>query len=170
MIFLIKADTTHKIMLNMWPVDDTASGWAGTFNYPGTPLKSQYDNISFTRGADCIMGESSPPPPPPDTDTMLISNISMGLSNRDTKATAQVTVVNEDGNPVANATVNGEWSGLVNKGDGSKVTDNDGITPLFYSRRSSQPGVFTFCVTSITKEGYTYTPTSNTETCDSVSK
>jgi hypothetical protein len=70
---------------------------------------------------------------------------------------------------VAGATVNGIWSGLVTNGDGSKTTSTNG-TALFYSGRSNNPGTFTFCITSITKNGMTYDSVANTETCDSISK
>lgn len=162
------SDTTHRIMLNMWPVDETASGWAGSFSYPGYVLTAQYDWVRFTRGADCTIGE--PLPPDPEGNGISVDKITMGLANRNAKATAQITVVDDEGNPVADALVQGEWSGLVTNGDGSKTTNSEGVTPLFYSRRSTQSGEFTFCVTSISSEGYTYIPDGNNETCDSISK
>lgn len=31
-------DPYQKIMMNLWAVDEMASGWAGTFVYPGTQV------------------------------------------------------------------------------------------------------------------------------------
>lgn len=155
-------------MLNLWPVDDTASGWAGTFAYPGYALTAKYDWVRFTQGENCSIGGSQPPPP--EGSEMFVSDIVMGLANRNTKATAQVSVEDEEGNPVADALVQAEWSGLVDNGDQSKTTEIDGLTPFFYSRRSSKAGEFRFCVTSVSREGYSYTPGANLETCDSISK
>lgn len=166
-------DSLHKIMMNFWPVDSTASGWAGTFTYPGTPLKAQYDWVRYTNGETCTMSSTPPatqtPPPTGDPNQMHIANIVMALASRNSQATATVTVLDGAGNPVSGATVNGTWSGLVTNGDGSKTTGTNG-SALFYSGRSSSSGTFTFCVTSITKSGITYNAAANTETCDSISK
>lgn len=45
-------DSLHKIMMNVWPVDATASGWAGPFVYPGTPLKAQYEWVRYDAAID----------------------------------------------------------------------------------------------------------------------
>jgi hypothetical protein len=100
---------------------------------------------------------------------MHISNIARAIVSRNSQATASVTILDGVGNPVAGATVNGVWSGLVTNGDGSKTTGTSG-TALFYSGRSSASGTFTFCVTGITKSGMTYDSAANAETCDSISK
>jgi beta-glucanase (GH16 family) len=166
-------DSLHKIMVNLWPVDNTASAWAGTFVYPGNPLVAHYDWVRYTAGENCSMG-ATPPPEPTPTPTgnatgMHVHSIVMELTSRNTQATARVTVLDGTGKPVAGAVVKGQWSGLVSNGDGSKTTGTDG-TALFYSGRSNNPGTFTFCVTGITKAGMTYDPATNGETCDTVSK
>ena len=167
------SDSLHKIMMNLWPVDSTASAWAGTFVYPGTPLAATYDWVRYTAGEDCTIGGTpplEPTPTPGGSSTVLhVESIAMALVSRNTQATARVTVLVGMGKPVSGATVTGKWSGLVNRGDGSKTTAMDG-TALFYSSRSSSPGTFTFCVTSVTKAGMTYDASVNGETCDSVSK
>ena len=167
------SDSLHKIMMNLWPVDSTASAWAGTFVYPGAPMSGQYDWMRYTQGESCTFGGPTPTPAPtsvPGNPTeMHVSNIVMSLVSRNTQATAKVTVVDGNGNPVASATVTGVWSGLVTSGDGSKVSGADGAA-LFYSGRSSNPGTFTFCVTGISKTGMTYNAGANAETCDSITK
>ena len=166
-------DSLHKIMINLWPVDSTASSWAGTFVYPGMPLVARVDWVRYTAGEDCTMGITPPPSPTPtpagNPAIMHIQSIVMALVSRNSQATARVTVLDSASKPVAGATVKGQWSGLVTTGDGSKTTALDG-TALFYSGRSNSPGTFTFCITGITKAGMTYDPSANVETCDSVSK
>jgi phage tail tape-measure protein len=100
---------------------------------------------------------------------MHVQSIVMALASRNAQATANVLIVDGNGQPVSGATVTGAWSGLVTTGDGSKVTGADGKA-LFYSGRSSNPGTFTFCVTSVTLAGKTYNAAANAETCDSISK
>ena len=46
-------DSLHKIMMNVWPVDATAAGWAGTFSYPGTPLRAQYEWVRYDSASTC---------------------------------------------------------------------------------------------------------------------
>jgi endo-1,3-1,4-beta-glycanase ExoK len=164
-------DSLHKIMMNLWPVDSTASAWAGTFVYPGTPLVARYDWVRYTAGEACTMNSTPPPTPTPggSSTAMHVQSIGMALASRNNQATAKVIVLDGTGKPVTGATVAGKWSGLVTSGDGSKTTASDGST-LFYSGRSSSPGTFTFCVTGITKTGLTYDAPANGETCDSVSK
>jgi hypothetical protein len=167
------SESYHKIMINMWPVDSTASGWAGTFVYPGSPLNGNYDWVRYTQGESCTIGAVIPPTPTPnpggDPNVMHIQSVVMALASRNTQATATVLVVDGNGNPVPGATVTGVWSGLVSTGDGSKVTGTNGKA-LFYSGRSSSSGTFTFCVTGVTLAGKTYNPAANVQTCGSISK
>lgn len=53
------ADSLHKVMMNVWPVDSTAEGWAGAFNYPAAPLYGEYDWIEYTAGENCVIGSSA---------------------------------------------------------------------------------------------------------------
>jgi beta-glucanase (GH16 family) len=46
-------ESLQKIMMNVWPVDATAAGWAGTFAYPGTPLRAQYEWVRYDASATC---------------------------------------------------------------------------------------------------------------------
>lgn len=47
------AESLHKIMMNAWPVDSTAAGWAGTFVYPGSPLQAKYEWVRYEARAGC---------------------------------------------------------------------------------------------------------------------
>lgn len=84
-----------------------------------------------------------------------------------TYATALVTVVDQDGNPVTGATVSGHWSGLTADLD-TGVTDTLGQVALISDTVLNAAGTFTFTVDDVTLEGYTYDPAANVETSDSI--
>jgi hypothetical protein len=81
-------------------------------------------------------------------------------------ATATVTVRNQNGALMRNATVTGRWSGLTTA-NVSGVTNRSG-NAAFTSARTKNRGTFTFTITGITLSGYTYAPTRNVETGDSI--
>jgi hypothetical protein len=166
-------DSLQKIMMNLWPVDSTASQWAGTFVYPGTPLDAVYEWASFTKGEDCEIGKAPDPPTPPpsngDENALSVADIGLSLASRDTQVIARVSVVDGTGKPAAGASVTGAWSGLITEGDTRRDTNNDGVA-TFYSRRTRDSGEVQFCVTDITRAGSTYDKASNKETCDAIVK
>jgi len=168
-------DSLQKIMMNVWPVDDTASKWAGTFTYPGKALHGIYDWVRYQAGENCVFSappEPSPPPPPPpegDPGYAYVSDIALTLSRQGNQAIAAATVNDEFGQPVAEAAVTGAWSGVITNGDGARSTDANGIA-VFYSARSRDSGEVTFCVTGVSATGLDYAPEANTETCDTISK
>lgn len=165
-------ESLHKIMVNAWPVDETAASWAGQFVYPGQPLHALYDWIRYTAGADCaISGEPPPPPPPPtgEATAMHVQEIAMSLDPRATQAIARVSVVDGLGRPVAGAAVAGAWSGVVTGGDTARTTDAAGVA-TFYSSRTRTSGIVGFCVTGITRSGLAYDGAANLETCETIAK
>lgn len=99
-----------------------------------------------------------PPPPPPPSDVEIevdaISTITVSGKKRK-KGNVTVTVKDIDGNPVANATVDGEWTV-----DGSTseqvtgVTDGAGNVDLSSSNYAGNP-LFEFCVTGLSGAGMT---------------
>jgi len=165
-------DSLQKIMMNLWPVDESAAGWAGTFTYQA-PLLAEYQWVRFTRGEDCTMGlpPDEPPSPPGDADpnSLLVADIALNLASRNTQAIARVAVVDGTGQPAVGVTVKGAWSGVITNGDTSRVTDADGVA-TFYSARSRTAGEVQFCVTDMTRAGSTYHPEANLETCQSLVK
>jgi hypothetical protein len=165
------ADSLQKIMMNVWPVDETAVSWAGTFSYAGQPLHGVYDWIRYAAGEDCSIAAPPVSPPPPDGDParMHVGSIELGLSKRGDQVIAHVGVENGTGSPVAGATVNGTWSGVISNGDGTRTTDADGIA-TFYSGRSRSAGSVTFCVTGVSGADMSYDPSADSETCDTISK
>ena len=79
---------------------------------------------------------------------------------------ATVWIKNGLNQDVSEATVYGDWSGIVN-GSSSGDTGLDGKVKLT-SPRSKTAGTFTFCVTDVVASGYVYDPAMNVETCDSI--
>jgi beta-glucanase (GH16 family) len=163
------ADSLHKIMMNLWPVDETAAAWAGTFVYPGQPLHALYDWVRYTAGEACEIGAPAQPPDPGDPGSMHVREISTSLDARGTQVIARVMVVNGLGQAVAGATVGGSWSGVITGGDTSRTTDSSGRA-TFYSSRSRTTGSVAFCVTGVTKSGLAYDAGANLESCETITK
>ena len=79
------------------------------------------------------------------------------------KATAVVTVVDADSQPVGSTTVNGTFSGATSDTvEGS--TGLDGQATLT-SSSVRNGGTWTFCVTGLVKDGWEYDSTANLQTC-----
>jgi len=167
-------ESLQKIMMNVWPVDSTASGWAGAFEYPGVALHGIYDWVRYTSGEDCTFDEPPapppPPPPPPDggPDKLHIAGVDLSLNARGTQAITRVSVLNGLGEPVEGADVGGAWSGIITKGDTARTTDGSG-TAVFYSARSRDSGQVTFCVSSVEASGFSHDESADVELCDSIS-
>ncbi len=81
-----------------------------------------------------------------------------------TTVTAEVTIVDDNGSPVANATVSGTFSGDIS-GSASGVTDGSGVATLSIKKKVTVT-TFTFCVDNVTHASLTYDPNANVETCD----
>ena len=102
---------------------------------------------------------------------MGVSDIAMSLTvakNGQARARAVVTVRDNQGRPVAGATVSGRWSGLVSA-NVSGVTASNG-TVSFTSGQSRNRGTFTFTVTGVTLAGHQYDAALNVETADSITR
>lgn len=104
----------------------------------------------------------------PSTENALhVGDIEVTKSSfwRWTQATARVRVLDQNGNPVESATVEGEWSGSAS-GTASFQTGSDGWgeTTTSWVRGGD---VYTFCVTNLSKSGYVYDSDANVATCAS---
>lgn len=100
--------------------------------------------------------------------TMYVYDIAMTGKKVGTNryAIAVVTIRDTAGNPVNGATVSGAWSGATT-GSVSGTTGTNG-TVSFQSASIKKSGTFIFTVTNVTKSGFTYNPSLNIETSDSV--
>lgn len=100
-----------------------------------------------------------------------VADIAMSLAvnrNGSAQATAAVTVRDADGKAVPDASVSGKWSGLV-AGNASATSSGNGLASL-KSPRSKKAGTFVFTVTGISLNGYTYLPSLNAESADSITR
>ncbi len=110
---------------------------------------------SFTTGATCTPA------------TMHVAAIVCGVkkSGSNYKGQVQVTIVDNCGNPVANATVTGAFTGTYNE-TRSAVTGSNGTATLTTAGTSKTPA-YTFTVQTVTHATLTYAPEDNVETSDS---
>lgn len=146
----------------------------GTGSTAASPVKSYTAPGTYT--ASLVVVDNSGLSSVADTVTIVVQNNSVvyvaniAMSRSSTKqgyaATATVTVRNQNGALMRNATVTGRWSGLTTA-NVSGVTNRSG-NAAFTSARTKNRGTFTFTITGITLSGYTYAPTRNVETGDSI--
>jgi beta-glucanase (GH16 family) len=85
------------------------------------------------------------------------------------QALVRVIVVDDQGNPVPQAKVNGGWVGTVTKGETTELTGPDGAVELL-SEATEKSGEITYCVTSLSRPGYTYDKFSNLRNCAKVER
>jgi len=99
---------------------------------------------------------------------VYVAGIEMSLvgSENGTGALARIALVDLDGRPVRRATVVGKWSGVVSGSCSASVLSGGKAVAL--SQRTQECGTYTFTVTEVRAEGYTYNPERNVETSDSV--
>ncbi|MEQ8238712.1 MAG: Ig-like domain-containing protein [Cyclobacteriaceae bacterium] len=90
------------------------------------------------------------------------STQSAGQGNK--RAVAIVLVHDNNGNPVANATVSGDFSGDYNEA-GSAVTGANGIATITTTGTAKGAVNFNFCVSAITHATLTYSSMNNVVTC-----
>lgn len=163
-------ESLQKITVNAWPVDDTAAGWAGMFSHTGQPMHGYYDWAGQTVGEDCVFGAPPTEPPPTGGATeVLVQQVATALDRRATQVIARVPVVDDPGKPVAGASVQGMWSGVITSGDKNRTSDA-GEVATFYSSRTRTTGEVKFCVTSVQAAGLAYDGASSLVTCGSLVK
>jgi hypothetical protein len=98
----------------------------------------------------------------PTTGEMHIHSIAMSLESKgpNVNANAKVTILDASDSPVSGATVSGQWSGQTTDSD-TGVTDGNGEVTLKSDRVKNPTGPFTFTVTGVAKDGWTYDPDAN---------
>jgi hypothetical protein len=109
---------------------------------------------------------------PPEGGLLSVGRIDVRLTTKGRKrhqALADVLVVDQYGQPVAGASVSTRWSGLTNDADAS-VTGSDGVAANIASDMvNASAGTFTLTVEDVSRTGFAYDPSANTETTDQVS-
>jgi len=102
------------------------------------------------------------------SNDIYVYDITMGSISLGVNYFGQATVwiKGEGGAAISDAVVSGDWSGVVS-GASMGSTASDGKVML-ESPAMKNGGTFTFTVTSVVKTGYTYNPSLNVETSDSI--
>ncbi|MCL5070066.1 MAG: S8 family peptidase [Actinobacteria bacterium] len=125
--------------------------------------------------AEAATRTSTPPPQPIVESKMHIGSIEMFLidrisgKNTFTKATATVTVVDENGLRRWRGSLSGTWSGATSDID-TGLTDSSGKVTLESNqiKKTLSGTVFTFTVNNISKDSWIYDSTKNIESSDSI--
>jgi hypothetical protein len=96
------------------------------------------------------------PPPPPDY--IRVSDIQLSYARR--SVTANVIVVDEQGDPIEGASVSGFWVYPVNKNNNTTLffggtTNADGIA-TFQIGDKARPGYYRITIKNVSKEGYVF--------------
>ncbi len=99
--------------------------------------------------------------------TMHVSQITLTIQNQGPRVVgrANVTVVDDNGDPVSGASVSGSVTGAGLNLSLSGNTNNQGVATLKTPKVNSLAGA-TFCVTNINHGSLTYEPNDNVETCE----
>jgi hypothetical protein len=144
--------------------------WIGETGPAATPTPTSAGPTNTPTPAGPTATPTTPPPPTntPTPGVMHVSNIAMSSQKvgKNYKAVATVTIVDASDQPVGTATVYGEFTGATSDSV-SGNTDGSGNVALSSSNKSGG-GSWTFCVTNVTRSGWTYNSSANVETCDSI--
>jgi len=99
---------------------------------------------------------------------IYVSSIDMGVKymGRNSCGLTTVKIVDEYGNPIGNAVVEGVWSGVVTASQ-SGITANDGRVE-FSSPKTKTSGEFVFSVDGVTASGYVYSPEDNVQVSNAI--
>lgn len=165
------SDPDGSIVSHAWAFGDGVSASGVTASHTYTTAGSYTATLQVTDNSGLSASTSTviTVDPVVAVTTMSVADIAMSLGGRgkSTSATAAVRIRDAQGQPVPGATVSGRWSGVVS-GNVSGVTGSDGIVVL-KSKGTRGSGTFTFTVTDVRLDGFSYQPQDNVETSDSIS-
>ena len=190
--FTAQADGGSGIYEYQYWVNDVTSGAQMVQDYSSTQTytwvaSSKIDQIGvFARNSGSTAVSEATATMPFSTETMITSTageepvlpaiyvadiiMQLKIMGPNYQAQAYMTILDESGTIVKEATVNGVWSlngSYFNTA--TNTTRGDGISRLDSDKLKAKSGdTLTITITDVTKDGYTYNPTSNTETSDSV--
>jgi PKD repeat protein len=163
-------DPDGDIVSYAWDFGDGASGSGMTtehiYEMPGdyTATLTVVDNMGGSDEDSVVVSVQQDPNKTAHVEDILMALVPVPGG---TSAQARIKVSDLLDSPVWNATVTGEWSGLVN-GTVSGITLSDGSV-TFTSRKTKKNGTITFTVTNVSATGFQYDSSQNTETEDSIS-
>lgn len=166
------SDPDGSIAAYTWIFGDGSSGSGATASHTYTSPGSYTAQLRVTDNSGMTTTRSTTITVDPvvATGTMNVADIAMSLNRkkRNTRATATVAIRDGNGQAVANASVSGRWGGLVS-GTATLITDAQGRATFTSPQTNKTSGTFTFTVSDSSLAGYTYEPTQNIETSDSIS-
>lgn len=192
----VRNEGTYSESTTVSLIDNTAGLFIGSYGVTLSAgetrvLTFEWDTTDLDAGDHLLEAEASPVTDETDTlDNSMTTSVTLtqgdtisaisvkdistsirGLRRNWKGGKAYVTVVDGTGAYVAEAMVSGEWTlnGVYLNTD-TDDTNRRGRARLRSNKvRAADTGdTFEFCVTGIVKEGYTYTPSSNVETCGTV--
>jgi hypothetical protein len=152
----------------------TDSGWQDSSTYADTGLspETHYTYRVKARDKSASQNEtgwsSEAFATTPSTD-IYVFDITMGFGTAPGNkyfGRATVWIKSASGENISGAVVSGDWSGSVS-GTSMGTTGSDGKVML-ESPAKKNGGTFTFTVTAVSKIGYTYNPSLNVETSDTI--
>ncbi|HUP14788.1 MAG TPA: PKD domain-containing protein [Acidimicrobiia bacterium] len=163
------SDSDGSISSYDWDFGDGSSGSGAHVTHTYTVADTYTVVLTVTDNAGAT-GTATAEATVAESALMHVSDVSVSLLVRDTKAraTAVVTVVDETGDPVVDATVTGDWllNGTLVQSDQTALTGSDGRASLIKRFDGIASGdVIEFCVTNITHGSLVYDPSANVETC-----
>jgi endoglucanase len=134
----------------------------GFFNWSTGAVLDQANITALTGG--------NPLPPPTQctpSQTSVAALVTAVTGNgKNKRGQATITVRDNCGNPVASATVTGNFSGTFNENGRTGVTGANGVVTITTNGKTGGNPAVTFCVSNIAKSGLTYNPSANVVTCD----
>jgi PKD repeat protein len=167
------SDSDGSIVATAWTFGDGASAGGPTASHTYTAAGTYTVTLQVTDndGLTGLRNVTINVQPQVVIVPMQVADIAMSLKvqkNGSARASAVVTVREGNGNVVPGATVSGSWSGVVSA-SASVLTGSNG-SAAFTSPQTRAAGTFVFTVTGVALAGYAYTPATNTETSDSISR
>lgn len=167
------SDADGSIVAYAWRFGDgsTASGATAAHTYNAAGSYTAELVITDNSGMTATRSTTITVDPVVAVATMSVADIAMALQagRRNTRASATVTLRDNQGQPVSGASVTGRWSGIVS-GSATLATDALGRAVFNSPQVKKTSGTFTFTVESATLDGYSYTPALNVETSDSITR
>jgi beta-lactamase superfamily II metal-dependent hydrolase len=155
---------------------DTTVNYGSSVIVNGDIIIKSTDGTNYTVNGDPFVASggsptptpTSPPPTATPTPTPVAQNMHVGdldgattPANRGRwNATITITVEDASHNPVAGATVDGNWSNGAS-GSGSCITDANGTCSITKNNIGKNKSSATFTITNVTEGSYTYTSGSN---------
>lgn len=169
----------QTIVLGPQPLTGGTWSWSGPNGYSSTSREITLANVSvadggtyvatFTNDGGAQSQQSFNITVNAATPDIYVANIAMSSAQAGGSryaGVATITVKNNSGAVVPNATVSVSWSGAVS-GSASGTTNGSGVV-VFTSAYKKNGGTFTVTVTNVTASGANYNPALNVETSDSI--